>query len=79
MSLLIGVGVVAMAVFVFTRAWPLFQHNGLSWVLGGGDFETEINNMTAATSNPPAAVFHLRAWPLIYGTLLTTGIAVCWA
>jgi phosphate transport system permease protein len=75
-SLLIGVGVVAMAGFVFTRAWPLFQHNGLSWVLGGGDFETEINNMTAATSNPPAAVFHLRAWPLIYGTLLTTGIAV---
>ena len=75
-SLLVGVGVVAMAVFVFTRAWPLFQHNGLSWVLGGGDFETEINNMTAATSNPPAAVFHLRAWPLIYGSLLTTGLAV---
>jgi len=75
-SLLVGVGVVAMVVFVFTRAWPLFQHNGLSWVLGGGDVETEINNMTAATSNPPAAVFHLRAWPLIYGTLLTTGLAV---
>jgi phosphate transport system permease protein len=75
-SLLIGVGVIAMAVFVFTRAWPLFQHNGLSWVLGGGNFETEINNMTAATSNPPASVYHLRAWPLIYGTLLTTGIAV---
>ncbi|MGD0456090.1 MAG: ABC transporter permease, partial [Solirubrobacteraceae bacterium] len=75
-SLLIGVGVVAMAVFVVTRAWPLFQHNGLSWVLGGGDFETEINNMTAATTNPAPAVFHLRAWPLIYGTLLTTGIAV---
>ncbi|HSZ13760.1 MAG TPA: ABC transporter permease subunit [Solirubrobacteraceae bacterium] len=75
-SLLIGVGVVAMAVFVFTRAWPLFQHNGLSWVLGGGDFETEINNMTAATTNPPASVFHMRAWPLIAGTLLTTGMAV---
>ena len=75
-SLLIGVGVVAMAVFVFARAWPLFQHNGLSWVLGGGDFETEINNMTAATTNPPASVYHLRAWPLIAGTLLTTGMAV---
>ncbi len=75
-SLLVGVGVVAMAVFVATRAWPLFQHNGFSWVLGGGNFETEVNKMTAATTNPPAAVFHLRAWPLIYGTLLTSAIAV---
>ncbi len=75
-SLLIGVGVIAIVVFVFKRAWPLFEHNGLSWVLGGGDVEAEINKMTAATSNPAASVFHLRAWPLIYGTLLTTAIAV---
>jgi len=45
-------------------------------VLGGGDFEKEVNGMTAATTSPPAAVFHLRAWPLIYGTLLTSAIAV---
>jgi phosphate transport system permease protein len=75
-SLLVGVGVVAMVVFVVHRAWPIFQHNGLSWLLGGGDLEGEVNKMTAATSNPSAAVFHLRAWPLIYGTLLTSGIAV---
>jgi ABC-type phosphate transport system permease subunit len=75
-SLLIGIGVIAIVVFVAKRAWPLFEHNGLSWVLGGGDFETEINKMTAATSNPAASVFHLRAWPLIYGTLITTAIAV---
>jgi phosphate transport system permease protein len=75
-SLLIGVGVVAMVVFVVTRAWPLFEHNGLRWLLGGGDFEAEVNTMTAATTKPAAAVFHLRAWPLIYGTLLTSSIAV---
>lgn len=75
-SLLVGVGVLAMIVFVANRAWPIFQHNGLSWVLGGGDFETEVNKMTAATTNPPAAIFHLRAWPLIYGTVLSSGIAV---
>jgi phosphate transport system permease protein len=75
-SLLIGVGVIAIVVFVAKRAWPLFEHNGLSWVLGGGDFEAEINKMTAATSSPAASVFHLRAWPLIYGTLITTAIAV---
>ncbi len=75
-SLLILVVVVAMAVFVATKAWPIFQHNGLGWLLGGGDLESEINRMTAATTNPPAAVFHLRAWPLIYGTLLTTAFAL---
>jgi phosphate transport system permease protein len=75
-SLLVGVGVVAMVVFVASKAWPVFQHNGLSWVLGGGDLETEINKMTATTTNPAASVFHLRAWPLIYGTLLTSAIAV---
>jgi phosphate transport system permease protein len=75
-SLLIGVGVVAMVVFVADRAWPLFEHNGVSWVFGGGDFEAEVNRMTAATTNPAATVFHLRAWPLIYGTLITTAIAV---
>jgi phosphate transport system permease protein len=75
-SLLIGVSVVLMVVFVIIKAWPIFQHNGLSWVLGGGDFETEVNNMTTATTNPPAAIFHIRAWPLIYGTVLSSGIAV---
>ncbi len=75
-SLLVLVVVVAMAVFVATKAWPIFQHNGLSWLLGGGDLETEVNRMTAATTNPAAAVFHLRAWPVIYGTLLTTAFAL---
>jgi phosphate transport system permease protein len=75
-SLLILVVVVAMAVFVATKAWPIFQHNGLSWLLGGGDLETEVNRMTVTTTNPAASVFHLRAWPLIYGTLLTTAFAL---
>ena len=65
-----------MAVFVATKAWPIFQHNGLSWLLGGGDLETEIERMTVATTKPAAAVYHLRAWPVIYGTLLTTGFAL---
>ncbi len=75
-SLLVGVVIVAMVVFVAVRAWPIFEHNGLSWLLGGGDFEAEIARMNAANTNPPAAVYHLRAWPLIYGTLLTSTIAV---
>jgi phosphate transport system permease protein len=75
-SLLVGVGVVAMVVFVAIRAWPIFEHNGLSWLGSGGHLETQIANMQASSSNPPASAFYLRAWPLIYGTLLTTVIAV---
>jgi phosphate transport system permease protein len=75
-SLLIGVGVVAMVVFVATKAWPIFEHNGISWLFGGGDFETEVAKMTAASNKPSASLYHLRAWPLIYGTILTSGIAV---
>jgi len=75
-SLLIGAGVTAMIVFVAVRAWPIFQHNGLSWLLGGGDFEAEIARMNAASVHPTNADYQLRAWPLIYGTLLTSAIAV---
>jgi phosphate transport system permease protein len=75
-SLLVGVGVVAMVVFVAIRAWPIFEHNGLSWLGSGGHLETQIANMQESSANPSASAFHLRAWPLIYGTLLTTVIAV---
>jgi phosphate transport system permease protein len=75
-SLLIGAGVVAMIVFVTIRAWPVFQHNGLSWLLGGGDFEGELAKMNAAAAKPPPSAYQLRAWPLIYGTVLTTAVAV---
>jgi phosphate transport system permease protein len=75
-SLLVGVGVIAMVVFVATEAWPIFQHNGLSWIGPGGSLEVELANMTAAGAHASAAVYRLRAWPLIYGTLLTCAISL---
>jgi phosphate transport system permease protein len=76
LSALVGVGVVAMVVFVAIRAWPIFEHNGLSWLGSGGSLETQVANMQATSVDPPASAFLLRAWPLIYGTLLTSFIAV---
>ena len=32
--------------------------------------------MLATSTNPPASAYHLRAWPIIYGTLLITSLAV---
>ena len=75
-SLLVGAVVVAMVVFVGIQAWPTFQHNGISWLGPGGSLETEIPNMINSSVHPAASVYHLRAWPLVYGTLLTAVTAV---
>ncbi|WP_027006641.1 phosphate ABC transporter permease subunit PstC [Conexibacter woesei] len=68
--------IVLMVVFVAQEAWPTFQHNGLKWLGPGGNVDEQIGTMVNAGARPPAADYHLRAWPLIWGTLLTTGLAV---
>jgi phosphate transport system permease protein len=68
--------IVLMIVFVAVRAWPSFQHNGLSWFTGKGDVDVQIGNQVNTGARPTAADFQLGAWPLIWGTFLTTGFAV---
>jgi phosphate transport system permease protein len=68
--------IVLMVVFVFNEAWPTFKHNGLSWLGPGGNVDEQIGTMVNAGAKPPASDFHLRAWPLLWGTILTTGLAV---
>ncbi len=75
-SLVVCALVISMVVFVGIRAWPTFEHNGLSWLGPGGHLDSQIATMQATTQTPPASAFHLRAWPLVWGTILTTGIAV---
>jgi phosphate transport system permease protein len=75
-SLTVGVVVVAMVVFVAIHAWPTFQRNGLSWLGPGGSLDRQIAGMQATSVHPPASAFHVRAWPLVYGTILTTVVAV---
>jgi phosphate transport system permease protein len=68
--------IILMVVFVAKEAWPTFKHNGLSWLLPGGNVDEQINTMVNAGANAPASDYHLRAWPLIWGTVVTTGLAV---
>jgi phosphate transport system permease protein len=75
-SSLVCLCVLAMMVFVSLRAWPTLEHEGLSWLGAGGDVDKQTAGMLATSVHPPAAAFHLRAWPILYGTLLTTAIAV---
>jgi phosphate transport system permease protein len=75
-SLLLGLLVVAMIVFVGIQAWPTFSHNGLRWLGSGGSLERQIESMQATSLHPPASAYYVRAWPLIWGTVLTAGPAV---
>jgi phosphate transport system permease protein len=66
----------AMLLTVLIKAWPSFSHNGLSWFGPGGDVETQLRAMAELKPLPGHSILYFRAWPLIWGTILTTGSAV---
>jgi phosphate ABC transporter permease protein PstC len=74
--------IVAMLIFVTVQAWPTLQHNGVVDWLGGGATNTgptldqQLGSMVEGDSTPPAEAYHLKAWPLIYATALTTVLAI---
>ena len=76
MASVVALAIVLMVAFITARAWPTFAHNGLSWLGSGGNLDSQVGAMAATGAHPPASAYHLRVWPLIYGTLLTSGLAV---
>jgi phosphate ABC transporter permease protein PstC len=68
--------IVGMIVFVFSKAWPSFAHNGLAWFGSGGDVDRQLEDIFNSPSNPADYVYELRAWPLIWGTFVVTAGAV---
>jgi phosphate transport system permease protein len=65
-----------MILFVLLEAWPSFKANGLAWFGSGGNVDDQIEAIFRSPANPDEYVYHLRAWPLIWGTILTTAGAV---
>ena len=65
-----------MVATVVIKAWPSFSHNGLSWFGSGGDVATELRVMREGTPLPGHGLLYFRAWPLIWGTVVTTVVAV---
>ena len=63
--------IVVMVIFVTKEAWPTFAHNGLAWLGPGSNVDDQIGGMVNGGKD-----YHLRAWPLVWGTILTTGLAV---
>lgn len=68
--------IVLMIAFVAIRAWPAFSHNGVGWFTAKGDVDQQIGRMVNTGANPTSADYQLGAWPLLYATILTTGLAV---
>jgi phosphate ABC transporter permease protein PstC len=65
-----------MIVFVAIKAWPTFRHTGLSWLGPGGDVDKQIATQVNTGAKPTGAEYTIHAWPLIYATILTTGLAL---
>jgi phosphate transport system permease protein len=65
-----------MVVTVVIKAWPSFSHNGLSWFGSGGEVDAQTRAMREGTPLAGHSLYYFRAWPLIWGTLLTTVLAV---
>jgi phosphate ABC transporter permease protein PstC len=76
----LAVGVLAlialMVVTVVGKAWPSFRANGLRWFGPGGEIVDQFRAMQVGIPLPGHSLLYFRAWPLIWGTLLTTFGAV---
>jgi phosphate transport system permease protein len=75
-ALLLAVSIGLMVVFIARGAWPTISYDGLSWLGSGGNTDAQIGAMANTSLHPQASAFVVHAWPLIYGTLLTAGLAV---
>jgi phosphate transport system permease protein len=64
---------------ILVKAWPSFSYNGLSWFGSGGDVDTQLRVMREGTPLAGHGLLYFRAWPLVWGTALTTLLAVALA
>jgi phosphate transport system permease protein len=68
--------ILGMVVFVFSKAWPSFAHNGAAWFGDTGNVDQQLLEIFNSPANPSAYVYKFGAWPLLYATALITVAAV---
>ena len=68
--------IAGMIAFVFLKAWPSFSHNGLHWFGSGGNVDRQLQDIFNSPADKAHYVYTMHAWPLLYGTALTTFGAV---
>ena len=64
--------IAGMVVFVLTKAWPSFAHNGLAWFGSGGNVDQQLTDIFNSPANPDKYEYTIHAWPLLYATALVT-------
>jgi phosphate transport system permease protein len=64
--------IAGLVVFVITKAWPSFSHNGLAWFGPGGNVDDQLIDIFNSPANPAAYEYTIHAWPLLYATALAT-------
>jgi phosphate ABC transporter permease protein PstC len=68
--------IVGMLVFVLSKAWPSFAHNGLAWFGPGGNVDQQLTDIFNSPADPAKYEYTFHAWPLLWATALTTVGAV---
>jgi phosphate transport system permease protein len=76
LSTAVLVMIALMVITVLIKAWPSFSYNGLRWFAPGGSVDLQLRAMREGTPIPGHGLLYFRAWPLVWGTLLTTVLAV---
>jgi phosphate transport system permease protein len=66
--------IAGMIIFVFQKAWPSFSDNGLAWFFPGGNVDDQLELIFRSPAENPD--LHIRAWPLIWATVIITFGAV---
>src|SRR5262249_43431361 len=68
--------ILGMIIFVFQKAWPSFAHNGPAWFGPGGNVDNQLVDIFNSPADPSAYDHTLRAFPLLYATVLITTVSV---
>jgi phosphate transport system permease protein len=71
--------VLGMVVFVFAKAWPSFQHNGIHWfgpAAHGKTVDDQLGDIFNSPADPRHYQYRLGAFSLLYSTLLITTCAM---
>lgn len=71
--------IAGMLIFTLVKAWPSFAANGLAWFGPGGNVDLQLEEIFNSPADPAAWDYTLRAWPLIWSTIVISGLSVVFA
>ena len=68
--------IAGMVIFTFFKGLPSFAANGLSWFGADGNVDEQLGAIFNSPADPAEYVYDFHAWPLIWSTPATPGLAV---